>query len=197
MSCCQEIRQGKLLGGPEIVPHQYTSRDFDYMHGEDPIPSCSPRSTESVSAPSLWIANDNGSIPCPSKDRGGCGDGVLELRRILPIYWTQSLQARAELLVKDKSTKQTLSRRCEARSPRNSNDHLYCPSSKEILASDGIIQFRKHWANGEPVIVRDTLNQTLGLSWEPKVMSRALCEKTDSIIRAMDCLSNCEVIFNA
>ena len=79
---------------------------------------------------------------------------------------------------------------------------MYCPASKDILEYEELFHFQKHWVKGEPVIVRDVLEQTTRLSWEPKVMWRALCENVDSHIsskmsevKAIDCLACCEVQF--
>ncbi|RWW22402.1 hypothetical protein GW17_00013404 [Ensete ventricosum] len=64
--------------------------------------------------------------------------------------------------------------------------------------------FQKHWLKGEPVIVRDVLELTSGLSWEPMVMWRALREKklTEKAserltVKAIDCLYWCEVSFKS
>jgi lysine-specific demethylase 3 len=52
---------------------------------------------------------------------------------------------------------------------------------------------------GQPVIVRDVLELTSGLSWEPMVMWRALREKKDKdeperlSVTALECLSWSEV----
>jgi lysine-specific demethylase 3 len=63
-----------------------------------------------------------------------------------------------------------------------------------------MLLFQKHWTNGEPIIVRDVLKQGTGLSWEPMVMWRALCDNLASDIsskmsevKAIDCMANCEV----
>ncbi|GFP85079.1 lysine-specific demethylase jmj25 [Phtheirospermum japonicum] len=90
---------------------------------------------------------------------------------------------------------------CKAASREGSSDNsLYCPDSKDILNEDELLHFRRHWAQGEPVIIRNALEQTSGLSWEPMVMWRALCEHTDehvgsrtSDVKAIDCLAGCEV----
>ncbi|XP_010686790.1 lysine-specific demethylase JMJ26 isoform X3 [Beta vulgaris subsp. vulgaris] len=198
LSCSREIRQGRLSGGPDITPHRYNYRGHDYCHGGKPLPRSSTESTDTIPTLSVWIVNDDGSIPCPSKDRGGCGDRVLELRRLLPKSWIQNLETRAKLIAKSEGIQQTLASplknvNLEDFREKSSGNCLYRPSAREMLAPDGIIHFRKHWANGEPVVVRETLAQTLGLSWEPMVMSRALCENMDSNIKAVDCLTNCEV----
>ncbi|RZR79721.1 hypothetical protein BHM03_00005521 [Ensete ventricosum] len=64
--------------------------------------------------------------------------------------------------------------------------------------------FQKHWLKGEPVIVREVLELTSGLSWEPMVMWRALREKklTEKAserltVKAIDCLDWCEVSFKS
>nr|GFA24192.1 lysine-specific demethylase JMJ25-like [Tanacetum cinerariifolium] len=76
---------------------------------------------------------------------------------------------------------------------------MYWPSSKDVLAKDDLIRFRHHWTKGEPVIFRHVLEQTSGLSWEPMVMWRALCEHVDptvsskmSEVKTIECLRGCE-----
>ncbi|KAJ6376918.1 hypothetical protein OIU76_025967 [Salix suchowensis] len=83
------------------------------------------------------------------------------------------------------------------------DNYLYCPASKDILEYEELFHFQKYWVKGEPVIVRDVLEQTTHLSWEPKVMWRALCENVDfhisskmSEVKAIDCLACCEVEIN-
>lgn len=45
--------------------------------------------------------------------------------------------------------------------------------AKEVKGGD-IGHFEFHWVKGEPVIVRDVLELTSGLSWDPMVMRRVL-----------------------
>ncbi|XP_028090779.1 lysine-specific demethylase JMJ25-like [Camellia sinensis] len=67
-----------------------------------------------------------------------------------------------------------------------------------------IEHFQQHWRKGEPVIVRNVLDRTSGLSWEPMVMWRALREKgakgkfkeETTSVKALDCLDWCEVEIN-
>ncbi|KAF9588397.1 hypothetical protein IFM89_009412 [Coptis chinensis] len=62
----------------------------------------------------------------------------------------------------------------------NSNDnYLYCPSAKDIQHCE-LNHFQKHWIKGEPVIVRDVIDFTSGLSWDPMVICRPMREKTNS-----------------
>ncbi|KAL9243495.1 hypothetical protein vseg_017374 [Gypsophila vaccaria] len=190
LSCSREIREGNLLGGPEADLYICPDYGFDYLHGGDPSSPRCPRVNKAHKVrqtKTKWIANNDGSIPCPPKDRGGCGHGTLEVRRILPEGWWRSLEMKVKSLSIHTDDARQASR-------GNSVDHdLYCPSSNELFRDDGLTSFRQHWANGEPIIVRDCLEQAPGLSWEPTVMWRALCERSDSIIKAVDCLTNCEV----
>lgn len=48
--------------------------------------------------------------------------------------------------------------------------------AKEVRGGGHIGHFGFHWVKGEPVIVRDVLELTSGLSWEPMVMWRVLRE---------------------
>ncbi|KAH9611732.1 hypothetical protein KSS87_004691 [Heliosperma pusillum] len=189
LGCSQEIREGNLLGGPEGSLHTYAFKGYDYFHGGDPLPSCSSvDKSHNVHSYTKWASNSDGVIPCPSNDRGGCGNGTLELRRILPKGWWRSLEVKAASLSKDTDLRQ------RATSEGNSiHNNLYSPSSSDLLEHEAMIHFRQHWANGEPIIVRDCLEQAPGLSWEPMVMWRALCENADNKIKAVDCLTSCEV----
>lgn len=75
------------------------------------------------------------------------------------------------------------------------DNYLYFPSSQEI----NLKHFQHHWAKGEPVIVRNVLEATAGLSWEPGVMHRACRQirntKHETLldVNAIDCLDCCEV----
>jgi lysine-specific demethylase 3 len=186
-------------------------RGFDYMHGGDPLP-CQYQNpydhSESLVLP--WNASEDGSISCPPQELGGCGDCLLELKRILPLGWVAELEKRAEELLGICDTEQaSLTCKCNeagegvlrraAFREGSEDNYLYCPASKDILEYE-LFHFQKHWVKGEPVIVRDVLEQTTRLSWEPKVMWRALCENVDSHIsskmsevKAIDCLACCEV----
>jgi lysine-specific demethylase 3 len=83
----------------------------------------------------------------------------------------------------------------------NSNDNfLYCLEDVN-KADDEINHFQRHWMSGEPVIVRNVLEKTSGLSWEPMVMWRAFRETGGNVkfkdetrsVKATDCLDWCEV----
>ncbi|XP_052182603.1 lysine-specific demethylase JMJ26-like isoform X2 [Diospyros lotus] len=213
LSCCREIRHGEELGAGSKGVFKYLNRGCDYIHGGDPLPhSHNLETSDEHNEPvTKWVANDDGSITCAPKEMGGCGSCVLDIKCLLPHGWISNLEAKGEEILKkyeiyqmmsvpsslDSDTKMsplTVSREsCR-------NNVLYCPNSRNVLKEEELLKFRRHWANGEPVIVRDVLEQTTGLSWEPMVMWRALCENLDSSItskmsevKAIDCLAGCEV----
>jgi [histone H3]-dimethyl-L-lysine9 demethylase len=145
---------------------------------------------------------------------GGCGRHVLELKCLLPKDWISRLERRVErILAKCDSVNKIFSPICYETDPEKlrraafregSNENfLYCPDSRKVLKEEELFRFRSHWARGEPVIVQNVLERTSGLSWEPLVMWRALCEHMDSSVstemsevKAIDCLANCEVNFS-
>ncbi|KAL6562285.1 hypothetical protein OROGR_003292 [Orobanche gracilis] len=213
LSCFREICSGHNPGGPNKEIFQYVDKGYDYMHGGDPLPESFHVDSIDRNSKILteWVIK-YGSVFCPPKEMGGCGSCELELKCLLPIDWISSLVERAEKVTNkckniDKSLFQTAScardpkKSCKASSREGSGDnYLYCPFSTEVLNEDALLHFRRHWSEGEPVIVRNALEQTSGLSWEPMVMWRALCENTDehvssrmSDVKAIDCLAGCEV----
>ncbi|XP_010533793.1 PREDICTED: lysine-specific demethylase JMJ25 [Tarenaya hassleriana] len=215
LSCCQEIREGRLSERPEMRS-QFVHRGTWYMHGDavEPNSSESESGDEEAKAPIMWNANDNGSITCAPVELGGCGDSALELKRILPSSWISDLKEKAGTFLAKynigprrsnctcSGMETDLLRRAASRGGSRDN-YLYCPNSFDVLKEEELLHFQDHWAKGEPVIVRNALDNATGLSWEPMVMWRALCENVDSAtsskmseVKAIDCLANCEVAIN-
>ncbi|KAK6123916.1 hypothetical protein DH2020_042335 [Rehmannia glutinosa] len=210
----ERIRAGQIPEGSGEKILKYVDRGSDYMHGGDPLPESYHAETidKSSRMPVEWVFIEHGGVVCPPNEMGGCGSCKLELNCLLPEHWISTLVKRAEKIMSKcknikKSFLQTTScssdsgKSCKEASREGSNDNcLYCPDSKDILNEEELMQFRRHWAQGEPVIVRNALEQASGLSWEPMVMWRALCEHTDdrisskmSDVKAIDCLAGCEV----
>lgn len=78
------------------------------------------------------------------------------------------------------------------------DNYLYCPASAD-LKTDGIGNFRKHWKNGEPIIVKQVFDRSS--SWDPMVIWRGIRETADEkmkevenrVVKAIDCLTWSEV----
>lgn len=238
LTCCRELREGHQPGGNEAETshQQYVERADDQVnHHEDnenaqeqahSLQSQNVLAAADMSADTYhhfpnWRVSSDGRIPCPPKERGGCGSAILELRRIFKADWVKKLLESAEELTThcesfnvDQSPecswcqpndheknyyKQSELRKAAFR--KNShNNFLYCPSALH-LEDDEIEHFQRHWMRGEPVIVRDVLEKTSGLSWEPMVMWRAFRETGSNVkfkeetksVKAIDCLDWCEV----
>ncbi|CAN6710781.1 unnamed protein product [Malus baccata var. baccata] len=185
--------------------------------------SDNPKADVPFSLPN-WKANPDDSIPCPPKECGGCGQVNLELRRKCKANWVMQLLKNAEDFTIDFKMQDTdVSQGCSLCQPNDSKEHnniesevrqaafrensddnfLYCPNAIDI--ADGEIEhFQRHWINGEPVIVRNVLDKTSGLSWEPMVMWRAFRETGANVkfkeetrsVKALDCFDWCEVEIN-
>ncbi|KAH7684865.1 lysine-specific demethylase 3 protein [Dioscorea alata] len=233
LRCCQELRNGCMPGGNGRLIYKYKTKGKDYLHGGPPqtiskrmasmLDASADENNEGrLNALREWKANSNGSIPCPPKEVGGCGNSVLELKCIFGDSDLQNLEEKAVSIVAQQkpamlpdlctqcpcftatgelNSASTTLRKAACRKDSNDN-YLFCPKAIDLQSGD-IEHFQKHWAKGEPVIVRDVLELTHGLSWEPMVMWRALRERAESkqapekfAVQAIDCLDWCEVEIN-
>ncbi|KAG2302661.1 hypothetical protein Bca52824_031312 [Brassica carinata] len=215
LNCCQEVREGSISQRPEMKT-QYVNKGYKYMHGLEMKPSSSSVSEEDEEAntSTKWYSGSDGSITCAPKELGGCGECMLELKRILPQNRISDLEQKAEAFLasydnsprvskcKCSALETDMTRKTASRSG-SSDNYLFCPRSLDVLKEEELLHFQEHWTKGEPVIVRNALDNTPGLSWEPMVMWRALCENLDSTasskmseVKAIDCLANCEVEIN-
>ncbi|XP_024010511.1 lysine-specific demethylase JMJ25 isoform X3 [Eutrema salsugineum] len=166
---------------------------------------------------SNWKLNSNGSIPCPPKECGGCGTSTLELRRLSECDWVEKLITVAEeVTLQFRPPDVDIAHECssciansdhirrQAAFRKNAHDNfLYSPNAVD-LAEEDIAHFQSHWLRAEPVIVRNVLEKTSGLSWEPMVMWRACreidpkvgCKEEAKTVKALDCLDWNEVEIN-
>ncbi|KAD3336687.1 hypothetical protein E3N88_32206 [Mikania micrantha] len=159
--------------------------EVDYVHGGDSLPNSSKMIAQ------IAIANLklNGWLKmmgvCFVLQRKwcGCGDCLLELKRILQEDWLSSLEAKREFILNKFKIEQpnimTTSFTTVAR------HILKQPIEKNQMITAFIIHLPE----------KKVLDQTSGLSWEPTVMWRALCEHVDpnvsskmSQVKAIDCL---------
>lgn len=196
---------------------EYVDPGVGYLHGETPISNQTLGTTTETKdgshrrSESEWKLNKDGSISCPPESMGGCGIGILKLNQVLPDNWLSDMLIKAEKLYElyklndmpeipahwctchnlacDNNAQKKLR---EAASGDNSDDYLYSPSVIDIQAGD-LKHFQAHWLKGEPVIVKNVLDSTYGLSWEPMVMSRAIHEKSQTGVTVINCLNWCEV----
>lgn len=205
LACCQDLHEGKQPGGEQAGSAKFNPQEKAKHSGlsdDGKLPA--------------WKVNDDGSVPCPPTERGGCGSPQLSLRQIGKPDWISKLVANVEAAVDTKSLNQSkslgpchfceksdLHGEClrEAAKRSNSQDNfIYCPSALD-MGENSLQHFQEHWLQGHPVIVRNVLDKTKGLSWEPMVMWRAFRETTKNkfaeetkTVKAIDCLDWCEVI---
>ncbi|PSS26276.1 Lysine-specific demethylase [Actinidia chinensis var. chinensis] len=241
LTCCRDLREGCKPGGiePETSHKKFVGRNRGQISTEKGATIAERKrygwSSQMVSAANNnkadvfyqfpdWRANTDGSIPCPPKERGGCGTAKLELIRNFKANWVMKLIKNAEdltsnykLLDADFSQGCSL---CPANSSSRNNkidskmrqaafrehgldNYLYCPTAINMEDHE-IEHFQRHWMRGEPVIVRNVLDKTSGLSWEPMVMWRAFREtgskekfkEETRSVTALDCLDWREVEIN-
>lgn len=206
LTCCRELRQGQqpggeLAGSAEQSSYARLKDKGSFIGNETKLP--------------VWCANDDGSLPCPPSERGGCSSSSLTLKRILKSNWIAKLEAEANsLLPADQKPSLLSDAWCSCRvdsdtaSTSDSHDkhlrqaayrtdsrdnYVYCPTA-QAAEKEGLGHFQKHWLKGEPVIVRRVLEETQGLTWEPLIIWRALRESTKSkVMGALDCLDWCQV----
>ncbi|KAL2325526.1 hypothetical protein Fmac_024584 [Flemingia macrophylla] len=156
-----------------------------------------------------WGSNDNGSIPCPPKEYGGCGYSSLNLCRIFKMNWVAKLVKNVEEMVSGcrisnadgpPETGPNALNLCQYSHREASDDnYLYCPASDDIK-TNGIGNFRKHWKTGEPIIVKQVFDGSSISSWDPMVIWRGILETTDEkakdenrMVKAIDCLDGSEI----
>ncbi|KAJ3693934.1 hypothetical protein LUZ60_009414 [Juncus effusus] len=142
----------------------------------------------------VWAPRSDGIIPCPpSKTHGGCGNSTLELKSVLGEAFIPDLYTRLSQIISQnpdnfQQSEGPIRKNCTCSKPtkkanlrlsagrkESGDNYLFCPLGEEVQEGQ-LGHFQKHWMEGEPVIVRDVLALTSGLSWEPMVMWRALRE---------------------
>ncbi|CAN6468810.1 unnamed protein product [Victoria cruziana] len=230
LSCCRELRnmvQGDDETGPveenlvNTVKAEATMSEHPEQH-ETATRQGSP-SEHRIDFSNLfpgWILNSNGSIVCPPSECGGCGSESLVLQRVYKLNWLVKLQKLAEEIVngcrvneieKSHSCLACLNDKpsemnglndsvCKSSNISGSNDKLlYCPSSDDVNL-DGCHHFQKHWARGEPIVVRNVFSSVLASSWDPMDIWRGIRETVDEkvrdgnrVVKAIDCLDWSEV----
>ncbi|KAL0321190.1 UNVERIFIED_CONTAM: Lysine-specific demethylase [Sesamum radiatum] len=148
-----------------------------------------------------WETCEDGSIPCPSTDIGGCGHSLLHLRSLFPFNWTSDLEVRAEEILCSyhlpETTTTDVSSCCSLCNNIGTHDgevkfqgvlsrrigfngiYLYSPTIKD-LHQETLEHFQNHWGRGHPVIVRNVLQRSTSLSWDPVMMFCSYIENKSS-----------------
>ncbi|KAG4977940.1 hypothetical protein JHK86_037414 [Glycine max] len=141
--------------------------------------------------------NGAGIVSCPPTKLGDCGDNHLDLKYVFPLSWIKEMEVKAEEIVcsydfpetSDKSSSCSLcvdkdhktsryKQLPEAAQREDSNDnYLFYPTILDISCNH-FEHFRKHWGKGHPVVVRDVLQCTPNLSWDPVVMFCTYLERS-------------------
>ncbi|XP_011620489.2 lysine-specific demethylase JMJ25 [Amborella trichopoda] len=230
LNCCRDIREGKLCRLMEVKRLEYLDRSRAYSHFRDPYRgefmqsplALSPCQSLQFSPTPLceWIANPDGTIPCPPEELGGCGKCILDLKCVFPATWISELERNAEEIacsydfpdtsdvsscctfcfkVGNKVSEYDQSLRKASAREHSDDNYLYCPTAQDIQAED-VEHFQHHWIRGQPIIVRNVLGDTSRLSWEPTVLLRAIFDQRNmelqnevKTVKAIDCLNWCQV----
>ncbi|XP_010466797.1 PREDICTED: lysine-specific demethylase JMJ25-like [Camelina sativa] len=210
LSCCKELRE--RFHDPERDGKKI-AQGTGYEWGTQAGQGKDSKSYVSLNF-SNWKHNSDSSIPCPPREYGGCGASTLELTRLCKTDRVKKLITVAEeVTLQFRPPDVSISHECssctitadsirrQAASRKNALDNfLYSPNAVD-LAEEDIAHFQSHWMRGEPVIVRNVLEKTSGLSWEPMVMWRACrdmnskvdCKEETKRVKALDCLDWSEV----
>ncbi|KAJ6928733.1 lysine-specific demethylase JMJ25-like isoform X2 [Populus alba x Populus x berolinensis] len=209
LHCCQDLRGASKHGvGTEVNENQIDRRIQDKETLSKFVIDSRGRINLSDKYQG-WKANNDGSIPCPPKEHGGCNYSSLNLSRIFKMNWVAKLVKNVEEMVigckvydADTPQKSGLSDStlCQYAHRDDSDDNfLYCPLSEDIKV-DGINKFRKHWVRGEPVIVKQVFDSSSISSWDPMAIWRGVRETSDEkikdenrTVKAIDCLHWSEV----
>ncbi|XP_060178737.1 lysine-specific demethylase JMJ26-like isoform X1 [Lycium barbarum] len=221
LTCCKELRNGNLQADASEVRMQYIDNGPGYLHGKGcSITSSAKNGTAEVkirdktkgAMASNWKAKEDGTIPCPPKDMGGCSKGTLKLRCIFSENWISQLLQKAKEIarkckLKEMHNDSELHYSCskskganggklrKAAARANSDDnYVFCPAAVDTRRAN-FRHFRLHMLKGEPVVVTNVLDNALGLSWEPMVMWRA-CRQTKKASDVLNCLNWCKLEMN-
>ncbi|KAL4560201.1 hypothetical protein LXL04_032350 [Taraxacum kok-saghyz] len=128
----------------------------------------------------------NGGIHCPPIEIGGCNEGVLELKHIMPVDWVENMLEKAQRIYKintrDDNDNDNNCTKC-------GTCYDSCNESIHEIQPKDMQHFQFHWSKGEPMIVNDVVSSSSGISWEPMVLWRAFRDVRSKIhdVNAIDC----------
>lgn len=118
--CCRELRNGEIPGGQEVESMPYEDKGKDYVFAKKIQPNAENRrislrrQMDSPNSPlPPWKANNDGSIPCPPKEIGGCSGSVLDVKCMFPEKVLAELESRTENAVRSELFAKETARRSD------------------------------------------------------------------------------------
>ncbi|KAL3519627.1 hypothetical protein ACH5RR_017776 [Cinchona calisaya] len=226
LSCCWEFCRGNLYEKfrSKVCNSRENCLSADELRLK--INQCSTSCRSSGKMPILFPmslqsleACSDGSIFCPPVDFGGCGERNLDLGCIFPLSWMKELEAGAERVLQSYDFPETsdmcyCSSLCMgtedkvvdvkqlqelAKRVQSNDNFIYSPTLSD-LNREKLRHFQQHWTKGHPVIVRNVIQRTSVLNWDPVVMFCTYLEKTISnshnkkeAVQGTTCSDWCEV----
>ncbi|KAL4563144.1 hypothetical protein LXL04_027178 [Taraxacum kok-saghyz] len=178
LPCCQEFREGHLHGG---------LKDLKDTTADKRRSLCTILWN--------WKTNEDGSINCPPKNLGGCGDHVLDIFSHHPFNWTKDLEATAKEIASNSSFTKSFSldssncTLCEEneKNGEKGGDILMENKSLYFLNQDledkNLEHFTKHWVKGQPMIIKDVIKNDMELHWDPVFMFCTYLERSAKKLR--------------
>ncbi|PWA45881.1 hypothetical protein CTI12_AA512820 [Artemisia annua] len=216
LQCCWELRDGNLQGYKEEVIFQFEDPGTEYLHGGKSKCNVVNGSANLLQRKKKqnydWNTLDDGTIPCAPKSMGGCGNGILVLKHIKPGNKVSELLESAESLLKKHKLEEDMREmpkewctcseiesdvadddqlRKAAYRECSDDNYLYCPRAIDIQSGD-LKHFQWHWSKGQPVIVSNVLETTLGLSWEPMDKKELFGSKGHDKAKGADPTTECK-----
>lgn len=141
--------------------------------------------------------NDADIVSYPSTKFDDCGDSHLDLQYFFPLSWIKEMEVKAEEIIcsydfpetldkssscslcveKDHNTSRYKQLQAAAQREDSNDNYLFHPTVLDI-SGNHFEHFQKHWGKGHPVVVRDVLQSTPKLSWDPLVMFCTYLERS-------------------
>ncbi|CAI9292666.1 unnamed protein product [Lactuca saligna] len=195
LPCCQEFREGHLHGG---------LRDLKNTTADKRRSLCTILWN--------WKTNEDGSINCPPKNLGGCGDNILTLFSHHPFNWTKDLEASAKEIASNSNFTKSFNLDASSCTLCDENDKngekgeilienkclYFSITQDQDLEDKNLEHFTKHWVKGQPIIVKDVIKNDLELNWDPVFMFCMYLERSAKSRNAKEsklkiCSDWCEV----
>ncbi|KAI3795784.1 hypothetical protein L1987_38443 [Smallanthus sonchifolius] len=143
--CCHDHRDGYLHSSLENVKETRIIRSKD------------PKGTS-------WRHHLDGCISCPPKNLGGCERGLLRLTSFYPFSLTKDLEESAKKLLCNFPLNGLSDSSSCLLCDENVEAGLYFSTQPEFK-DNNLEHFMKHWGKGQPVIIRDVIQNQPYLNW--------------------------------